>query len=315
MSLTDAQRAERKLGLGGSDAAVVCGLSPYKTPYQLYVEKTTDLPPEEETLGMKFGTIFEAPLVQHYCDVTQRSVRRHPSAVHPRYPWMRANIDRQIIKDPRGPGVLEVKTTNDWTGKGIQGLDDVPDHYYLQAQHYMAVHGYSWGSLAILIGGQKFVWFDVPRNEEVIEALIQREQAFWQRVESRHPPSVDGTEQTGELIKRLYPQDTGVTVTLAFNELIDAAITMQKNKQLRKLLDEQILAASNQIKSAMGEASRAILPGFGEITWKTRKASMKEELNVGKLQAQFPEAYQACVTHETKPGGRVFLVKPTTPEE
>ena len=31
---------ERSKGLGGSDAGIICNLSPYKTPYQLWEEKT-----------------------------------------------------------------------------------------------------------------------------------------------------------------------------------------------------------------------------------------------------------------------------------
>ena len=34
----------RKTGIGGSDAAVVCGISKYKSPVELWMEKTNRLP-------------------------------------------------------------------------------------------------------------------------------------------------------------------------------------------------------------------------------------------------------------------------------
>ena len=38
--LTDAQKLERKNGLGATDCAAIMGLSPYKTPYEVWAIKT-----------------------------------------------------------------------------------------------------------------------------------------------------------------------------------------------------------------------------------------------------------------------------------
>ncbi len=38
--LTLEQKAIRQTGLGATDCAAVMGLSPYKTPYELWLEKT-----------------------------------------------------------------------------------------------------------------------------------------------------------------------------------------------------------------------------------------------------------------------------------
>ena len=39
----------RKLGIGGSDASVVCGISRYKSPVELWMEKTNQLPQRAES--------------------------------------------------------------------------------------------------------------------------------------------------------------------------------------------------------------------------------------------------------------------------
>lgn len=309
--LTLEQKEQRSKGIGGSDAAVVVGLSPFKSPYQLALEKRGEAPPdEEETLAMKFGALLEEPLVQHYCDVTGRDVRRQPIAFHDRYPFMLANIDRQILKDSRGPGILEVKTTNDWTGRSIHGVEDIPDHYYIQAQHYLAVYDYAWASFAILIGTQRFVWFDVERHDGVIEELIKQEADFWERVQTGNLPPIDGSERTAELIKRMYPRDSGKVLTIDAPELIQTATHLVSAKALVKKTEADITLFENQLKSAIGDASEAQLPGFGSITWKTAKDSTKESLDLDKLKADFPDAYAACFKTATKPGSRRFLLRP-----
>ena len=42
--LTDKQKAERELSLGSSDAPIVAGVSPYKSPLELYYQLHGELP-------------------------------------------------------------------------------------------------------------------------------------------------------------------------------------------------------------------------------------------------------------------------------
>lgn len=309
--LTATQKIDRLKGLGGSDAAVVVGLSPFKSPYQLYMEKRGDAPmDEEETFQMQLGNILEEPIAQLYCERTGRTVRRQPLAVHDEYSFMLANIDRQILKDPRGPGIYEGKTTNEWSGREIHGADDIPDHYYIQAQHYMAVYDYAWASFGILIGTARFVWCDILRNDDVIAELITQEAEFWDRVQTGHPPAIDGSARTGELLKRLYPKDLGKTITIEHPGLIKAAAEFTDLKRQEKHVEAELKRLGNLLKSAMGDASLAIFPGFGEISWKASKDTEKDTLDLKKLHAEFPEAYAACFSRETVPGSRRFLPKP-----
>ena len=50
----------RKLGIGGSDASAVCGISRYKSPVELWMEKTDQLPHQEAHYidGFKTGARF-----------------------------------------------------------------------------------------------------------------------------------------------------------------------------------------------------------------------------------------------------------------
>ena len=46
----------RKQGIGGSDASVVCGISRYKSPVELWMEKTDQLPAQEAGEAAYWGS-------------------------------------------------------------------------------------------------------------------------------------------------------------------------------------------------------------------------------------------------------------------
>lgn len=301
----------RQAGIGGSDCAAAVGLSPFKSPLTLYMEKRGEIEPDQaETEAAYWGTKLEAAVAERYTEVTGKRVRRQPMRSCLNNNFMLANIDRQILEDPRGPGVLEVKTSNAF--KRVDGLDDLPDHYYLQMQHYLAVTNYRWGAFAFLIGGQKFVHFEVERDQATIDVLIEQETLFWRRVRCGNPPTVDGSDATRALLSHMYPQDSGETITL---DNAEAARQLVSTKQRIAEIEAQKQALENLFKAEIGAASVAIIPGFGKITWRTAKPSQKEEIDFSLLSAHYPAIYidllrTGIIKTKTIPGSRRFLVTP-----
>ena len=49
----------RKKGIGGSDAGAVCGLNPYRSAMEVYLDKTTDDTEEFDNEAMRQGREFE----------------------------------------------------------------------------------------------------------------------------------------------------------------------------------------------------------------------------------------------------------------
>lgn len=302
---------ERQRGIGGSDAPVVAGLSPYKSALRLYYEKRGELQIDEvETEAMRWGTVLEEPIAREYVERTGRKVRRQPMKTSTDHPFMLAHLDRQVMSDPRGPGVLEIKTVNAFKGKHYDDSAQLPDDFYLQGQHYLAVTGYRWCSFAILIGGQRFTWCDVERHDEVIAYLIELEAAFWGRVQSGNPPPADGSIATRDTLRHLYPHDSGKIITLQDAELVAYALTLHDLRRQERELEANKLEAENKLKAAMADASEAVIPGFGRLTWRTAAPSKKLATNLDRLRAEYPDAYAACVTTEAKGSGRRFLLHP-----
>lgn len=134
--LTTKQLALRKQGLGGSDAPVVLGLSPYKSRLALYLEKRSEVEDDPvDSEAALWGQILEDPVATEFAKRTGYQVRKQPTRISKEHPWMFVNMDRQIIGHPRGPGLVEIKCFNEWKAGHIQTLDDVPDAVYVQTQH------------------------------------------------------------------------------------------------------------------------------------------------------------------------------------
>ena len=118
-STTDLSRKQwlaiRKLGLGSSDAAVAVGLSPYKCPLSLWLEKTGRKEPEDisHKEAVLWGIELEPVLAQVYAKRTGYRVRRVNAVLqHPEHLFMLANLDREVVGHPDGPGILEIKTAS-----------------------------------------------------------------------------------------------------------------------------------------------------------------------------------------------------------
>ena len=305
MSLTPDELEARKQGLGGSDAPVVAGLSPWKSPLTLYYEKCGAVPvSDQETEAMEWGNRLEPLIAEAYSEKTGRKIRSQPVRVHPDYPHMLCHIDRQIIGETRGPGILEVKASGEFIEKSWD--EGIPDHVYIQVQHNLAVYGYQWASVAVLFGGNKFRYFDVDRDHEIIDYLLVIEAKFWARIRTASPPDITEAVDARDVLKKLYPLDSGKEITVESPQAIAMAQVVIQAKQDEDKAYEANMAAQSWLKNQMKDASICHIPGFGSLSWKTTKPG--KELDEDKLQREHPEIYQACQKH--KPGHRRFLLKP-----
>lgn len=267
--------AQRATGVGGSDASAVMGCNPYKSTYALWTEKAGRVPSDiEESDAMEWGKRLEPVIASKYIEVTGRTVQVFASAApeiirHATRPYMLGSLDGDVIASERpSPGILEIKTTgiardDDWE-------EEAPLHHQVQLQHYMSVTGRSWGSFAVLIGGQKFRWYDVERNDTFIAALEARCEWFWGLVERQEAPPVDDTESTAAALKSLYAVEKGGAVDLSFEgvawlEELEAAKAAIADAEARKR------AAENQIRAAIGAATVGVVPGRGSFSLKTQR--------------------------------------------
>lgn len=192
----------RKKSIGGSDAATILGLNPYESPYSLWAYKTGKTEDKEDNEAMRQGRDLEDYVAQRFCEATGKKVRRKNQMLYnDKYPWSHANIDRDVVGENAG---LECKTTSTLNMRQFKN-GEYPDTYYCQCIHYMAITGADKWYLAVLVLGRDFMYFEIPRNEDEIEALMAAEERFmndWVKTDS--PPPVDGREVTSEALKTVF---------------------------------------------------------------------------------------------------------------
>ena len=197
---------ERRKGIGGSDAATILGLNPYKTNIELWKEKTGIREAEDisEKEYVKYGTEAEEYLRELFkLDFPQYEVKHKENTIikHPKYPFLFASLDGILVNKETGEmGILEIKTTNILQSmQKEKWKDKIPDNYYCQVLHYLNVTGFSFVILKAQLkydyGGEirlETKHYTILRKEveEEIKYLKQEEIKFWNEyvLKNKMPP-------------------------------------------------------------------------------------------------------------------------------
>ena len=139
----------RTMGIGGSDVSVIAGINPYRSVYQLWLEKTGQTEPaERDNEYTHFGTILEPVVRKEFTARTGLKVRqKHMILQSEEHPFMLANLDGVINLDGK-MCIFEAKTASAYKLDDWQS--DIPPEYMLQVQHYMAVTGAAKTYIAVL---------------------------------------------------------------------------------------------------------------------------------------------------------------------
>ncbi|AJW76961.1 hypothetical protein X275_01175 [Marinitoga sp. 1197] len=247
-------KKSRMKGIGGSDAAAIVGLNRYKSPLRVYLEKIGEAPEVEDNERMYWGRILENLVAKEFEKRTGKKVRRVNAILqHPEYDFMIANIDRRVVGEN---AILECKTTSQWNEKEWKD-DEVPQEYIIQVQHYMAVTGTEKAYIAVLIGGNKFLYKEIERDEELIDLLIEKEKEFWKMVEDRTPPVLDGSKDAEEILKYMYPNAIEGTEVVLPDENVEFIERRKELDKQKKELESNIKAIDNRLKQLIGENEKA----------------------------------------------------------
>lgn len=290
-----------KLGIGGSDASVVCGISRYKSPVELWMEKTNQLPAQEAGEAAYWGTQLEAVVRAEFTKRTGIEVSQVKRLLQSaESPFMLANLDGICEVPDIGMCVFEAKTASAY--KAGEWEDSIPDEYMCQLQHYLAVTGYKGAYIAVLIGSNTFKWRFVERDEELISMLIKLESAFWSHVEDGTPLPLDGSDASAKFLSQRFPSSTPKShITLPDTA---AALLAQYDKACEQLkaITEQKQKAENLLKEMMGENEIGI-SGSRVITW---KSISQERLDSKTLKAEHPVL---CKEYINQTSYRRFSIK------
>lgn len=277
----------RKQGIGGSDASVVCGISRYKSPMELWMEKTNQLPYQEAGEAAYWGTQLEPLVRTEFTKRTGIEVQHEKLLLQNKeHPFMLANLDGTCEHPEYGKCIFEAKTASAY--KNGEWDDAIPDEYVLQIQHYMAVTGYKGTYIAVLIGGNKFRWKFVERDEELITLLIQLETDFWDHVLTKEPLPIDGSKASSLFLADRFPDCIAGSQVL----LPDTAenVIRQYNTACTQIesFSEQKQEAENLLKQMLKDHEKGIIGDY-IITW---KRILQERFDSKTMKAEHPSLYK-----------------------
>ena len=281
----------RTSGIGGSDVSIIFGLNKFRSVYQLWLEKTGQvIPVEEENDYTHFGTILEPIVKAEFTRRTGLKIRsRNAILQSEEYPFMLADLDGVIYENGE-MCIFEAKTAS--TYKKEIWEEGVPVEYQLQIQHYMAVTGAKKTYIAALVGGNQFFYYDVFRDEELINIIIQVEKEFWQEnVKQGIEPAPDGSEATTKYLNQKYSNSNGNAVELP-PDALDLCVSYENLSEQLKAVEKRRDAVANQLKAYLKENEVGIV-GDRKISWKTISTTTFDKK---RLETENREIYDAYVT-------------------
>ena len=295
----------RRLGIGGSDTSVVCGVNRYKSPMELWLEKTGQLPEQDVGEAAYWGTRLESLIREEFTLRTGIEVIPVNQIIQSReYPFMLANLDGVCRCPTYGKCVFEAKTANAFKADEWEG-EAVPQDYILQIQHYLCVTGYNGAYIAVLVGGNAFQWQYIPRDEELISMIIRYEKDFWMHVQDGVPLPPDGSDACVKFLNRRYPHSIpGSKIMLPDNAADLIGQYNAADKQI-DILTEQKQKAGNLLKEMLGNNEIGII-GDDSISWKTVN---QKRFDSKLFESEQPDLYKKYVS---KSSHRRFTVKVAT---
>lgn len=246
--------AERRTGIGGSDAAAILGLNPYKTPLEVWMQKTGEGREIEVTPAMERGIHLEPVAADLYTKKTGRRIRRQPLKRHPDHDFILGNVDRQILTGSGegefkvdSTGVLEIKCPGLHVFAQVKS-HGLPEYMTIQLLHYLGVYGYDWGSFALFNAERwELIWFDLEADPDLIQTIIDREVEFWtQWVVPKIKPGIEPTPEDLNI-----PEVEGELTIRDTDEWIELAENMREARSLKDTAAELEDQAKEKIQELM----------------------------------------------------------------
>ena len=294
----------RNGGIGGSDAPVIAGSSPYRTPLQLFREKRgleSGADEEDNEFIFSKGHRVEGRIRKGFAELT--GVTMHPVCVeHRSIEFMRASLDGLDSK----LGVLEAKLV----GKAVleqarsrrrmKIFERIPLHHYTQIQHSLEVADHDGGHWFGHDGSELGALLEIPRDRKFIATLIDQEASFWEMVKRGEAPPLSARDY-------LIPENTALLA-----ELRDA-----------KVLAENAQIAFEQLRAKVAEMyQHPRIAGGGVKMYRTeRKGSLnllsvpEIEVAVAKAKKKLKEDYLETFRGKTSVSWTVRIDSPKAKEE
>jgi predicted phage-related endonuclease len=304
-----AHALDRSKFIGSSDAAAILGVSKWKTPYQLWLEKTGQWHEPSDaardkvlTRGKRWEPVVVEMLLDelrdrgHEVEVIGRNLRYTDQGCE----FLACELDLELIVDGEECNG-EMKTVHPFAAKdwGEPGTDQIPVYYTAQAMHGLMIKPRRKCIVAGLIGADDLRVHEVLRDDDLIHSMRQAEIDFWQRVRDGVPPDPVSVDD----LALMFRSDDGSEVALPEGgDLHDDLLKLRSVKAKLKAYEQEEALLEFRLKRYMGQAQILTLQGDKAASWKGQES---KRFDLESFKAEHPKLYKEF----TKPSStRVFRV-------
>lgn len=302
MSLTEQQLEQRLNFCTGSDASIICGVSPWGNIIDLWRQKLRLMEQEDISWkpSIKAGNYLEPVVAQWFSDDTGKLCEVDTEfKIHKTIPFMAGNIDRKITGEN---AILECKTTSRDDNWGADGDNCIPDYYLCQVAHYAAVCDVERAYIAVLIRGTDFRWYTYERNPKLEEIIIAKEKAFWECIKTEAPPEPRNVDE----VISLYNIATNEEPLIAEDGVEHALVMLNDRKKAIKELEAEQKNIEMTIKSFMKNHDTLFdRQGKKIATWSNAKGAVR--FDVKKFAEEHEKLYEQYL--KTSQPSRRFVIK------
>lgn len=270
----------RKSGIGGSDVAAIAGLSPWRSPLDVYYDKLNielgadsweEMLPIGETSARYWGSVHESAIGKAYTAVTGRKIQHYNRLiVHPDKEYFIGDVDFLAYCEdgkrpvtPKGEIVtdkgIECKTARyadeNW---GTNFTDEIPVWYLTQVQWYMGLRPILQSfDVPVLFGGSDFRIYTVWQDITVINRLQAIAVDFWENhLKKQIPPPPRSLEE----VQRFYGTAKLGKTLMASQDLEKDCLRYQEVSAARLALEKEEKELKDKIAVSMGDAETLTLP-------------------------------------------------------
>lgn len=258
MSLTLEQKMARRSSIGASDAAAVLGLSPYKSPYDVWMDKTGRLElTDDSNEAIEIGDMCEDGLVRWATKELGGDWHVQVSKQLPGTP-LSATYDAIEAEYPDNPPkvAIEAKTAGIMHPLGAKdmwgddGTDQIPDYYQIQCQQQALIGNLELIVVPALIGGRGRALFRILPNKDLQELMLERLTHWWERHVLADTPPADSLPNL-DLITRYLKREEGKTIVLP----ADPVIAWREANKARLEAERAEKAAKAKVLALMQDAT------------------------------------------------------------
>jgi putative phage-type endonuclease len=307
VSRSEAWHEERRTGITASEIAVVLGISPWVSPWALWMQKRAAIADQPDNDAMRFGRRFEQAIVDEFLD-------RHPETfglwsvglcASRARPWQLATPDglltEQVYNERGGfsqdvVAVVEAKTTDSWDDWGDDGTDEIPPYYRAQVLWQCDVVGVNTAFVPVVARGKQYreyvVGLDAAARND-IRLMRARAEIF---IKQDDPPPLDGHASTTAGLKSMFGgdqlDDRGEVVIPK-----RVANRYAKARAALEVAEERKALVENEIRQRLGNARVAVTPGGEKVAG--RSVYQRRSIDSKRLRRDRPDVWAEFVNETT----------------